>query len=153
MIAVVRTLSWTSKNLGNQTGQGIVRMLRTWVNVLTLGSTGGQMTMFSPWFTLKLCVSSMDCIAFCKSVSHFKKNNESTSSSTATHLCSYSILFQCTAFSNSPNVSSSRLSIQNVLKAGTSQIKDLISINASQTQHPVSIIQPTKYTLLCFFRF
>lgn len=125
-------------------GQDIVRMLKTWVNVLTLGSTGGQM-MFSPWFPLRLCVSSMDCLAFCKSVPHFKKSNETTfhySSSAATHLCSYSIPIQNTTCSNSPNKSSSRLSIQKVLRAGTSQIKDLVPISASQTQHPVCVTQP-----------
>lgn len=119
-------------------------MLKTWVNVLTSGSTGGQMTMFSPWLPLRLCVSSMDCRAFWKSVPCFKNSNETTfpcSSSAATYLCSYSVLFQYTTFSNSLNKSCSRLSIQKVLRAGTSQIKDLVSISASQTQHHFSMPQ------------
>ena len=89
--------------------------------------------------------SSTDCLAFCKSVPHFKKSDETTfphSSSAASHLCSYSILIQYITFSNSPNKSSSRLSIQKVLRAGTSQIKDLVSISDSQTQHPVFMTQP-----------
>lgn len=145
MIATICHSSWTSKNLGNWTGQGIVRMLSTWVSALILGSTDGQMTAFSPWFPLRLCVSSMDCLAFCKSVPHFKKSNDTifpySSDATIYIFFSYSTLFQRKTVLNSPNKFSGRLSIQKVLRVETSQIKDLVSISASQTQYPVTMTQ------------